>query len=225
MKTPFWQAVIALISKDLLAEVRSRELISIMGLFALLSVIIFSFALEMDREARETAISGVLWVTVVFASILGLNRSMSAEREQGSFDALLLAPVDRGALFIGKFLGNFALVLLVGLALLPLGTLLYNINLIDPWVLVVLVLGIFGISCTGTLLAAMTSQTRARDALLSIAMLPVILPVLLAAVKATTAIISGDPMSDWQAWPQVLLVVDLIYLVICFFTFGFAIEE
>ena len=225
MKTGFWQVTFAILRKDMLAEMRSRELLSVMGLFALLSVLIFSFALEMDREARETAISGVIWVTVAFASIIGLNRSMSAEREQGSFDALLLAPVDRSALFLGKFLGNFVVVLLVGLILLPLGTLLYNITLITPWVLAILVLGILGISATGTLLAAMTSQTRARDALLSIAMLPIVLPVLLAAVRATTSIISGDPIETWSSWPQILVMVDLIYLVLCFVTFGFVIEE
>lgn len=225
MKTGFWQVTFAILRKDMLAEMRSRELLSVMGLFALLSVLIFSFALEMDREARETAISGVIWVTVAFASIIGLNRSMSSEREQGNFDALLLAPVDRSALFLGKFLGNFVVVLLVGLILLPLGTLLYNITLITPWVLAILVLGILGISATGTLLAAMTAQTRARDALLSIAMLPIVLPVLLAAVRATTSIISGDPIETWSSWPQILVMVDLIYLVLCFVTFGFVIEE
>ncbi|MCA9886228.1 MAG: heme exporter protein CcmB [Anaerolineae bacterium] len=225
MKTGFWQVTFAVLRKDMLAEMRSRELLSVMGLFALLSVIIFSFALELDREARETAISGVIWVTVAFASIIGLNRSMNSEREQGNFDALLLAPVDRSALFLGKFLGNFLVVLLVGLVLLPLGTLLYNITLIQPWVLLILVLGIFGLSSIGTLLAAMTAQTRARDALLSIAMLPIVLPVLLAAVRATTSIISNEPIENWITWPQILLVVDLIYLVLCFFTFGFVIEE
>ena len=115
--------------------------------------------------------------------------------------------------------------LLVGLVLLPLGTLLYNITLIQPWVLLILVLGIFGLSSIGTLLAAMTAQTRARDALLSIAMLPIVLPVLLAAVRATTSIISNEPIENWITWPQILLVVDLIYLVLCFFTFGFVIEE
>ena len=91
MKTGFWQVTFAILRKDMLAEMRSRELLSVMGLFALLSVLIFSFALEMDRDAREAAISGVIWVTVAFASIIGLNRSMNSEREQGSFDALLLA--------------------------------------------------------------------------------------------------------------------------------------
>src|SRR5574338_1241472 len=126
MSTPFFQAVVAIIRKDLQAELRSRELVGSMGLFALLSVLVFSFALELDRVARSEAISGVLWVTVVFASILGLNRSLAMERDQGNLDAMLLAPIDRTAIFIGKFIGNFIFALTVGLLLLPLMTILYN---------------------------------------------------------------------------------------------------
>src|SRR5689334_10779131 len=143
MKTPFLQAVLSIVRKDLRMELRSRELVSSMGLFALLSILIFSFALELDRIARFEAISGVLWVTVVFASILGLNRSLAMERDQGNLDAMLLAPIDRTAIFIGKFVGNFVFALTVGLLLLPTMTVLYNINLIQVWILAILFLGTF----------------------------------------------------------------------------------
>lgn len=225
MKTGFFAVAFAILRKDLIAEVRSREIIGVMGLYALLAVIIFSFALELDRIARQEAIAGVLWVTVTFASILGLNRSMNSEREQGNIDAMLLAPIDRAAIFVGKFLGNFLLVLAVGLVLLPLMTILYNINMISLWMIGILVLGTFGICSTGTLLSAMTVQTRARDALLPIALLPVVLPVLLAAVKASSAILADAPFEDWQSWPQILLVINVIYFVLCYFVFEYAIEE
>ncbi|MAS32602.1 MAG: cytochrome C biogenesis protein [Anaerolineaceae bacterium] len=224
MNTPFWQSVLAITRKDLRAELRSRELVNSMGLFALLSVLIFSFALELDRVARQEAISGVLWVTVVFASVLGLNRSMAMEREQGSLDALLLAPISRGAIFCGKLLANFLFTLVVGLLLLPLMTVLYNMPLLQPWILVVLLLGTAGFSTIGTLLAAMTVQTRARESLLPIVMLPVALPVLLSVVRASTAILNAAPIDDWIAWPQILLVVDVIYLTLCFLLFEYAIE-
>jgi heme exporter protein B len=225
MKTPFFTVVLAIIRKDLQAELRSRELVATMLLFALLSVLAFSFALELDRLAREEAVSGVLWVTVVFASILGLNRSMAMERENGNMDAMLLAPIDRPAIFIGKLVGNYIFALTVGLVLLPLMTILYNINLLSGWLFVTLILGTLGISITGTLLAAMTVQTRAREALLPIVMLPVVLPLLLAAVKATTGIANDAPITDWQTWPQVLVVVDVIYLVLCYLTFAYVVEE
>jgi heme exporter protein B len=225
MKTPFWQAVFSIVRKDLRMELRSRELVSSMGLFALLSILIFSFALELDRVARLEAISGVLWVTVVFASILGLNRSLAMERDQGNLDAMLLAPIDRSAIFVGKFIGNFIFALTVGLLLLPLMTILYNINLLQPWILVVLLLGTLGFSTIGTLLATMTVQTRARESLLPIVMLPIALPVLLAAVRACTNALNQNPLEDWGAWPQILLVVDIVYMGLCFLLFEYVIEE
>ncbi len=163
MKTRFFAVVSAIIRKDLQAELRSRELIGSMGLFALLSVLIFSFALELDRIARVEAISGVLWVTIVFSSILGLNRSMAMERDQGNLEALLIAPIDRGAIFVGKLIGNFLFTLTVGAVLLPLMTILYNLSLITPMLILTLLLGILGFTVIGTLLAGMTVQTRARD--------------------------------------------------------------
>jgi heme exporter protein B len=225
MTTSFWTVVFAIVRKDLQAELRSRELIATMLLFALLSVLIFSFALELDRLAREEAVSGVLWVTVVFASILGLNRSMAMEHENGSMDAMLLAPINRTSIFLGKLVGNYLFTQLVGLVLLPLMTILYNINLLSWWLLGILVLGTLGICITGTLLAAMTVQTRAREALLPIVMLPVILPLLLASVKATNGIVSDSPITDWITWPQVLIVINIVYMVLCFTTFAYVIEE
>lgn len=225
MKTPFLATVLAIVRKDLQAELRSRELVTSMGLFALLAILIFSFALELDRVAREEAIAGVLWVTVVFASVLGLNRSMTIEREQGSLDAMLMSPIDRAAIFFGKLVGNLVFTLVVGLLLIPLMTVLYNRNLVQPWLIAVLLLGTFGFSIVGTLLATMTAQTRARESLLPIVMLPVALPVILPAVRASTAILTGTPQDDWIAWPQILVVVDVIYLVMCFLLFEYVIEE
>ena len=225
MKTPFLATVVAIVRKDLQAELRGRELVTSMGLFALLAILIFSFALELDRVAREEAVAGVLWVTVVFASILGLNRSMAMERDQGNLEAMLMAPIDRTAIFFGKLVGNLVFSLVVGLLLIPLMTVLYNRNLVQPWLIAILLLGTFGFSIVGTLLATMTAQTRARESLLPIVMLPVALPVILPAVRASTAILTNSPQADWIAWPQILVVVDIIYLVMCFLLFEYVIEE
>lgn len=225
MKTPFLKTVWSIVRKDLRMELRSRELVSSMGLFALLSILIFSFALELDRIARGEAISGVLWVTVVFASILGLNRSLAMERDGGNLDAMLIAPIDRTAIFGGKLVGNFIFTLTVGLVLLPVMTILYNVNLVRPSLLAILFLGTLGFSTVGTLLATMTVQTRARESLLPIVMLPIALPVLLSAVRASTSILTGAPLEDWIAWPQILAVVDIVYLILCFLLFEYVIEE
>ena len=225
MKTPFISCVVAIISKDLRAEIRARELVSVMALFALLSILVFSFALELDKGAREEAVSGVLWVTLIFASVLGFNRSMAQEREQGALDALLLAPVSRAAIFVGKLLGNFIFTLIVGLALLPLMTALYGMDLLDGWVIATTALGIFGFATIGTLLATMTVQTRAREALLPIAMLPIILPLLLTAVRATKGILGGAPATEWQGPLGMLAAIALIYLVLCLLLYEYIVEE
>ena len=225
LRTPFLSTVISIIRKDFQAELRSRELIGAMGMFALLSVLIFSFALELDRVARTESISGVLWVTVVFFSILGLNRSMAMERDQGNLDALLIAPVSRSAIFCGKLIGNFVFTLVIALLLLPLMTILYNVMLISGWLLLVLIMGTFGFTTLGTLLAAMTAQTRSREALLPIVMMPVVLPLLLSGVRASTSIMSAAPQSDWIQWVQIVAVLDVIYFTMCFLLFEYVVEE
>lgn len=222
MKTPFRTVVLAIIAKDLRAEMRSRELVSAMALFAFLSILIFSFALELDRVAREEAVSGVLWVTLIFASLLGFHRSMALEYDHGNLDALLLAPVSRMAIFVGKLVSNYLFTLMVGLILLPVMTMIYNKNMLDARLILTAVIGIFGFSAIGTLLAAMTVQTRAREVLLPIAMLPVTLPFLLTAVRATTSILNG---ADWLVWLRLLTGISVIYLVLCLFLYPFAVED
>ncbi|MCB9455404.1 MAG: heme exporter protein CcmB [Anaerolineaceae bacterium] len=225
MKTPFFKAVLSIVRKDLRTELRSRELISSMGLFALLSILVFSFALELDRIARQEAISGVLWVTVVFASFLGLNRSLAMERDQGNLDAMLIAPIARTTIFFGKLVGNFLFTITVGLLLLPIMTVLFNVSLVQPLVLAVLFMGTFGFTTVGTLLATMTVQTRARENLLPIVMMPLALPLLLAAVKASTNLLTDSATEDWVAWVQILAMVDVVYLVMCYLLFEYVIEE
>ena len=223
MTTPFLQSVRAIIAKDLRAEIRSRELVSVMALFALLSVLVFSFALELDRVARAEAVSGVLWVSLIFASLLGLNRSLAQESDQGNLDALLLAPVSRSAIFVGKFAGNALFTGIVGLVLLPLMTVLYGMNMLDIWVVVTTLVGIVGFCSIGTLLATMTVHTRAREALLPIALLPVALPFLLTAVRATKGILNGAP--EWQVWLQLLAGITVIYLALCLLLYSYVVEE
>ncbi len=224
-KTGFWQASLALTAKDLRAELRGRELINAMLLYAVLAVLIFSFALELDREARETSIAGVFWVTVIFAGMLGLNRGLAAEKDRGNLDALLLAPIDRGALFFGKMLSNLVYMLIVAGLLIVLVTILFNISLFVPWLLAVILLGTLGFAAVGTLLSSMTVHTRARETMLPILLLPVTLPIILTSVKASTAILNGMAQADWIAWPQMLLVADVILLALSYILFEFVVEE
>lgn len=221
----FWQATLALTAKDLRAELRGRELINAMLLYSVLAVLIFSFALELDRAARETSIAGVFWVTVIYSGMLGLNRSLAAEQDRGTLDALLLAPIPRGALFFGKMLSNLVFMLIVAGMLLVLVTVLFNISMFAPWLLLVILLGTVGFGVVGTLLSSMTVHTRARETMLPILLLPVTLPIILTAVKASTAILTGVPQEDWIAWPQMLFVADVILLALAYVLFDFVVEE
>ncbi len=221
----YLRAIGAILWKDIAAEMRSRELLGSMLVFAFLVILIFNFALELDLRVRQTVTSGVLWVTFAFAGTLGLNRSMAIEKDRGCLDGLLLAPVDRSALYFGKVLSNLLFMLIVAAIILPLYSLLYNVNLFQPGLIVVILLGSIGYVVVGTLLAAMAVQARTRDILLPILLFPVILPVLVAAVRATTGILQGLPLEDYQAWLNLLIAYDVIFLGVAIVSFDYVVEE
>lgn len=223
--TDYCRSVAAVLWKDLAAEMRSKELISSMLVFSLLVVLIFNFALELDRGARENVAAGVLWVTFTFAGTLGLNRSLSMEKDRGSLDGLLLAPVDRSALYFGKALGNLLFMGLVELIVLPLFSILYNMPLITPLMLLVVVLGTVGYAAVGTLLASMAVHTRARDVMLPILLLPVAVPLLVAAVRASGAALSAAPWEEIVPWLNLLLAYDAIFVAVAFMAFEYVVEE
>jgi len=223
--TPFLRAMSAVIWKDLAAEWRSRELLTAMLVFALLVILIFNFALELDAQARATVTSGVLWVTFTFAGTLGLNRSMAVEKDRGCLDGLLLAPVDRTAIYFGKALSNLVFMLLVAAIVLPVYSLVYNTNLFLPGLLGVIVLGSLGYVAVGTLLSAMTVQARTRDILLPILLFPVVLPLLVSAVKASTGFLQAQPMDLIMPWINLLVVYDVIFTAVAFMVFDYVVEE
>ncbi|MDP6793527.1 MAG: heme exporter protein CcmB [Anaerolineales bacterium] len=224
-KASFWRAVSAIVWKDLAAEMRNKEIVSAMFIFSLLVVLIFNFALELDRDARETVAAGVLWVTFVFAAMLGLNRTFATEKDRGSLDGLLLAPIDRSALFVGKLLSTFVFILIVEIIVVPVFSVLYNISLFAPLFLLVLLLGTFGYTVVGTLLAAMAIHTRAREVMLPILLFPVAVPVVMAAVRASVGILAGAEWGRIAGAFNLVVVYDIILLAIAIMTFDFLIEE
>ncbi|GAB4474186.1 MAG: heme exporter protein CcmB [Anaerolineales bacterium] len=221
----FLRATFAVILKDLAGELRSRELLSAMLVFALLVILIFNFALELDVKTRSTVTAGVLWVTFAFAGSLGLNRSMAMEKDRGCMDGLLLAPVDRSAIYFGKMIGNLLFMLFVEAIVLPLYSLLYNVTLFKIGFLAVTLLGSLGYVAVGTLLATMTVQTRTRDVLLPILLFPLAIPVLIAAVKASMGYLQGIEMESIRPWLNLLIVYDTIFVAVAFMVFDFVVEE
>ncbi|WP_119068647.1 heme exporter protein CcmB [Aggregatilinea lenta] len=223
--TPYWRAVGAIVWKDLRAEVRSREMVNSMLLFTLMTVMVFSLAMELNASARQNIVAGVLWVTVIFAGLLGLGRSLAAEKDRGSLDALLLAPIQRSALFFGKMIGNLLFVWVVSLMLLVLLTVLFNITMVKPLIVLIVLLGTLGFTTIGTLLSSMTVHARAREALLPIVLMPAVLPVLMPSVRATTAILNEMPTSEWMPWVRWLAVADLLFIVAAYMLFDYVVEE
>jgi heme exporter protein B len=221
----FLRAVGAIAWKDLAAELRSRELLSAMLVFALLVILIFNFALELDVKTRATITAGVLWVTFAFAGTLGLNRSMAVEKDRGCLDGLLLAPVDRSAIYFGKAISNLAFMLIVEAIVLPVYSILYNTNLLSLGLIGVILLGSIGYVAVGTLLSSMAVQTRTRDVMLPILLFPVIVPVLIAAVKASSGFLQSLPMEEILPWLNLLVVYDIIFIAIAFMVFDYVVEE
>lgn len=221
----FLKATFAIVQKDLSSEFRSFELISAMLVFSLLVIIIFNFALELDIKTRQSVTAGVLWTTFAFAGTLGLNRSMSVEKDRGCLDGLLLAPVDRSVIYFGKGISNLAFMLIVEAIVLPVYSMLYNVNLFRFDLLGVILLGSIGYTAVGTLLSAMSVQTRTREVLLPILLFPVAMPVLLAAVKASNGILAGAEFAEVLTPLNILIVYDVIFIAVAFMVFDYVVEE
>ena len=221
-----FKAMMAIARKDLAAEFRSRELLSAMLVFSMLVILIFNFALELDVKVRQSVTAGVLWTTFAFAGTLGLNRSMAVEKDRGCMDGLLLAPVDRAAIFFGKAISNLVFMLVVEAIVVPLYAMLYNeTRIFKPEFLGVLLLSSIGYIAVGTLLSTMSVQTRTRDVLLPILLFPVAVPVLLAAVKASGGIVEGLPFGDILAPLNLLIVYDVVFIAASFMIFDYVVEE
>jgi heme exporter protein B len=196
-----------------------------MLVFSLLVILIFNFALELDIKTRQSVTAGVLWTTFAFAGTLGLNRSMAVEKDRGCMDGLLLAPVDRSAIYFGKAISNLAFMLIVEAIVLPVYSVLYNVNLFRFDLIAVILLGSIGYTAVGTLLAAMSVQTRTRDVLLPILLFPVVIPVLLSAVKASGGLLAGAEMSEIITPINILIVYDVIFIAVAFMVFDYVVEE
>jgi heme exporter protein B len=221
----YLSALWAVIWKDLTAEWRSRENLSAMLIFALLVILIFNFALELDIEAQESLSAGVLWTTFIFAGTIGLNRSLAVEKDRGCLDGLLLAPVDRSVIFFGKATGNLLFMLIVEIIVLPVYSFLYGTAVFQPGFLLIVLLGSIGYVAVGTLLATMVVQVRTRDILLPIILFPLALPVIIAAVKASQGFLSLVPISEITPWLNILVVYDLVFVAAAYMAFDFVLEE
>ena len=217
----------ALVWKEALVEARARESVLAGVVFALLVLVIFNFAFDLRVENVAEVAPGVLWVTVTFAGVLSLGRAFAPERDRRTLDGLLLAPVDRWALFIAKVIASFGAMVLVQVVAVPAFVALFNVRVMWAPLGIGLLLGTLGLAGVGTLFAAIAAHTRAREVLLPVLLFPIQVPVILATVKATGAAISvpGTQPSEPGQWIGLLVAFDALFLSLSVLLFGYVIEE
>lgn len=215
----------AIAGKDLLTEWRGKEVISATLIFSLLTVVIFNFAFELQRVDLPTVAPGILWVAFTFSGTLGLNRSFAVEKDRGSLAGLMLAPVDRSAIYLGKMTANVLLMLITETILLPLFGVFFNMPMLQLAAIVpVVILGTVGFVAVGTLLAAVAMHTRAREVMLPVLLFPMLMPAIIVAVQATGSILRGDSLTDLTPELGVLMAYDAILFVVAWLGFEFVVE-
>ncbi|MFQ5776540.1 MAG: heme exporter protein CcmB [Terriglobia bacterium] len=222
-----WRVATALFRKDLVAERRTKEVFTVILLFGLTVAVAFAFAYDPTRaEARRIA-GGLLWLAFLFSAVLGLNRAFARETANRCLEGLRLAPADPGAIYLGKLASNLLFLVLAELALLPVFGIFFDLTLWERpgWLLLILVLGTWGLVSLGTLFAAVSANTRMQELMLPLLLLPLTVPVLIAAIELTTVLLSGRSMAEASLWFKLLAGFDTIFTVLCWLLFGYVIEE
>lgn len=219
--------MIRLLRKELLVEWRSKEMLPTLLLTGILLMVVLSFAFDPTSAMRREAAPGAFWVTVVFSGVLGLGRSFVAEKENDCLQGLLLAPLDRGTLYLAKVFANALFLLAAQAVLVPLFVLFFDLSLgwrLLPW-LAVLFLVVVGFSATGTLFAAVALHTRAREILLPLLLLPLIVPLFLAGVRVSQRAFALKPLDEAVAWIHLAIGFDVIALVVGWVLFEYVVED
>ncbi len=220
----FWAKVLIILWKDILSELRTRDIVVSMFVFALLVIVIFNFALDPGAQNIEVVGPGILWTAFAFAGMLALNRTFVREKDRGCLEGLMLCPVEREVIYVGKMLGSFIFMLAVEVIILPVFCFLLDVPLSTiPQLILVTVLATIGFVAVGTLFSAIAVNTRAREIMLPLLFLPMVIPVIIAAVESSASVLSVGSLS-WD-WLGMIIAFDVIFVVISAFVFEFALES
>lgn len=222
-----WRASLAIFRKDLLAERRTKDVSNAILLFGFTVAVAFTFAFEpTSDEARQIA-GGLLWLAFLFASLLGLNRSFAREVANDCLQGLRLMPVDLGSIYLGKLLSNLLFMLTAEIILLPVFNVFFNLNLFERpgWLALILLLGTWGVASLGTIFSAVSANTRMRELMLPMLLLPLTIPVLIAAIESTTILLRGFPIRQAELWIKLLAGFDVIFTVLAWLLFDSVVQE
>jgi len=211
--------------KDLLLELRNKDVVVAVAGFALLILMIFTFSLNVTQDNAKLVGPGVLWAAVAFAGVTGLNRAFALEVEGNTLEALMLAPISRDLIFLGKALGNFLFITVALVVVMPVFAVLFNLVVFRWEMLAISLITTIGFSAVGTLFAAMSVRVRAREVMLPLLFLPVVTPLIMAAVESTSHVVNGRSWSDMAQWLQLAVAFDVAFIVISAFVFQHILED
>lgn len=218
--------ITTIFKKDLVSEFRAKESIVTMVTFSVLILVLFSMAFEPSRQTVEEILPGLIWMSLIFSGILGLNRTYAKERFNDCLIGILSTPIAPYQIYLGKAASNLVQLLFVEIITFPLYFIFYDLNLKGSlgMLIIIMVIGSVGFILVGTFLAALTSNLRANEALLPVILFPLLMPVLLAAIEATSAVFTGLTLNQYLPWIKLILVYDLVFLIMPFLLFDYLME-
>jgi heme exporter protein B len=221
------QAVWAIVLKDLRVEWRDRETLASMCVFSILIVFLFNFAFEPGREESLRMLPGLIWIAFFFAGVLGFNRSFAAERENACLEGMTLAPIDAGAIYLGKLISNLIFLAVTEAVVVFAVALWYNFSFLPMlgWFTLIVFLGTLGYAALGTIFAAVSANTRMREVMLPILQFPAAFPLFIGAIEATSGVLRGNPPREYAAALNLLAGASVIYVVLSFLLFEYVLEE
>ena len=211
--------------KDLLLETRNKDIIVAVSVFALLVLMIFTFAIDINQVNAKLTGPGILWASIAFAGVTGLNRAFALELEGNTLEALMLAPISRDLIYAGKMFGNFLFITAAQIIVIPIFAVLFNLTVLRWEMLVVSLLTTIGFSAIGTLFAAMTIRVRAREVMLPLLFLPVVTPLMMAAVESTSHVVNDSSWPEIYQWIQLAIAFDIAFIVVSAFIFQQILED
>lgn len=223
----FLRQVWPIVWKDLLSEIRTKEVLLSLCFFSFLVLIMFNFAFLSGSEENRDVLSGILWVAFLFSGVLGLNQTFGAEKDRGSLQGLLLCPVNRSVIYVGKVISNLCFMTVMEMLMLILFAIFFRVNLwpVLPSLSLIIVLGTLGFVFVGVMFSAMSLNANAREMVLSVMLFPIVVPLVIAAVKATGQIFNGETLAAISGWLRLLLAFDLVFFLLSYAMFGVIIEE
>jgi len=222
-----FRTALLLAKKDLLSELKTKQVLVTMIIFAGLVILVFSFAFDPANNTTRAVIPGVIWVIIVFSGILGLNRSFISEQRNDTMQGLLVAPMDAQSIYLGKFIANFTMILIVEIVSIPFLFLLFNFRIIGsiPYFILIVFIGSFGFIAIGTFLAALAANSKSSEMLLPLLLFPITSPILIGVTQATRIILTNmEKLSSALAWMQLVTAYDVIFFVLCFLLIDYVLE-